>query len=177
MQKTQRELWVYKNKSLESAIKYSDLHKQQLNDQLKYKNNQLTNFALHIKEKAELLDGFFIRLKKIQRTSDRSKLDKDIQDLILLVKQNQNVNKVKLDTQKEVERIHESFAYNLDKKYPNLTEHEKKIATLLRIDLSSKNISTLLNVLPSTIDNYRHSIRKKLNIQPKANISDFLKSI
>ena len=61
-------------------------------------------------------------------------------------------------------QIHESFYENLDQKHHNLTNYDKKLAAMLKLRLSTKEISNLLNVTPKTIENSRTRLRKKLEL-------------
>ena len=62
----------------------------------------------------------------------------------------------------------------LKKKFPELTDKEKRILTLIMADLSSKEIADLLNVSANSVDMSRYRLRKKLNIEQNQSISDFL---
>lgn len=72
-------------------------------------------------------------------------------------------------------QIHESFYKNLEQKHPNLTNYDKRLAAMLKLRLSTKEISNLMNVTPKTIENSRTRLRKKLNLtNTKEDLSKYL---
>ncbi|SHL12967.1 tetratricopeptide repeat protein [Chryseobacterium polytrichastri] len=71
--------------------------------------------------------------------------------------------------------IHESFYKNLDEKHPGLTNYDKKLAAMLKLKLSTKEISDILNVTSKTIENSRTRLRKKMNLtNSKEDLSIYL---
>ncbi|KMQ59417.1 hypothetical protein ACM46_20185 [Chryseobacterium angstadtii] len=74
--------------------------------------------------------------------------------------------------------IHESFYENLDLKHPGLTNYDKRLAAMLKLKLSTKEISNLLNVTPKTIENSRTRLRKKMNLtNTKEDLAQYLNEL
>lgn len=72
-------------------------------------------------------------------------------------------------------QIYESFYKNLEQKHPNLINYDKPLAAMLKLRLSTKEISNLLNVTPKTIENSRTRLRKKLELtNTKEELSKYL---
>lgn len=65
----------------------------------------------------------------------------------------------------------------LEQRYPELTPQERRLAALLRLNLSSKEISGIMNISPKSVDQGRYRLRKKLTLQKKKNLSLFLNQI
>lgn len=74
-------------------------------------------------------------------------------------------------------QVHEDFFKKLYQVGPELTPTEIKICSLLRLNMSSKEISVLTNRTVATIDNNRASIRKKLGLQAEENLTKYLLSL
>jgi DNA-binding CsgD family transcriptional regulator len=70
--------------------------------------------------------------------------------------------------------IYGTFYSKLLEKYPDLTPNEIKLATLLRLNLSSKQISAITGQSPETIKMGRYRLRKKMNIPTNENLIAFL---
>ncbi|MDO9152715.1 MAG: helix-turn-helix transcriptional regulator [Paludibacter sp.] len=77
----------------------------------------------------------------------------------------------------EAEQVHNDFSSRLTLKFPNLTPQEKRLLVLLRIGLSSKEISPILNISPKSVEINRHRLRKKLNLNKDENLIQFIKSM
>ena len=72
---------------------------------------------------------------------------------------------------------HNQFISNLSKKYPSLTKKEIKICSLIKLQLSSKEIGVMLNLSPYSVDTYRYKIRKKIGLSSKDSMFQHLDKI
>ncbi|MHC1707799.1 MAG: tetratricopeptide repeat protein [Bacteroidales bacterium] len=72
---------------------------------------------------------------------------------------------------------HQKFNENLLKRCPSLTKSELQVCALLRINLSTKDISRLLNISAGSVDITRHRIRQKLDLDTKESLTTFLMSL
>jgi len=71
-----------------------------------------------------------------------------------------------------------SFGASLTRRSLSLTPRETDICGMIRNGLSSKEIAQLLRISVSVVENYRHSIRKKLGLANKrANLATYLRSL
>ncbi len=71
--------------------------------------------------------------------------------------------------------IHPSFIKNLSaSSNGNLSPAELRLGMLLRLNLSSKEIASVLRVTPDSIRVARHRLRKKLDLDHKEELVHFL---
>ena len=77
---------------------------------------------------------------------------------------------------KAVDQINESFFLQLTEKFPTLTGRELRLAALLRLNLSSKEIATILGIAPKSVDMKRYWLRKKMHVSGKVGLAEFLKA-
>lgn len=73
--------------------------------------------------------------------------------------------------------IYSGFLDRLESKYPQLTLSDMKLCAYLRLNLTTKEMAVLLNISPTSVDTARHRLRKKLDIDNKVNLSQFLAEI
>ena len=67
-----------------------------------------------------------------------------------------------------------NLKYNI---YPPLTEHEMRVAVMIKNELTSQKIADMLNISLHTVKTHRKNIRRKLKIQKsKVNLVSYLKS-
>ena len=71
-------------------------------------------------------------------------------------------------------KSHKSFNDNLMLHCNTLSRVELQVCSLLRVNLSTKDICRLLNISPGTVDNCRYRIRQKLGLDSKDNLTSFL---
>ena len=65
------------------------------------------------------------------------------------------------------------FVERLQTQYEKLTPKDIKMCTYLRMNLSTKEISQLLNVTIRAVEASRYRLRKKLNMGTQENLNEF----
>lgn len=159
----------------ETEIKNIELEKSRLEDVLKYKNKELMNFALHIIHKNDLLVNIKNELKIIHPND--SNISKQIRDLLLKVTQSQSLAEELNQFQENVENANKEFFVKLDEVFPDLTPNERRLAAMLRINLSSKEIASLNNISIKAVEMGRYRLRKKLDLTNNHGLSEFFKNL
>ena len=159
----------------ETELKNIELEKEKLGQELNYQKKELVNFALHIIHKNDFLISVKNELKKI-RTSD-VKTGKQIRELLLKINQSQKINADLEEFQQNVERANKDFFDALNNNFSDLTKNEKRLAALLRIDLSSKEIASLNNISIKAVEMGRYRLRKKLDLGTNESLNDFFQEI
>lgn len=69
------------------------------------------------------------------------------------------------------------FYQRLKELHPNLTDDEMRMATLMRLNLSSKEIEQVFNISNSSLMTKRYRFRKKIAIDKSLSLEDYLKSL
>lgn len=72
--------------------------------------------------------------------------------------------------EQQMNGVHREFIARIQEQYPGLTPMEVKIATLLRMNLTSPNIASLLFISPRTVELHRARIRRKMGLGAKENV-------
>jgi len=71
-------------------------------------------------------------------------------------------------------QLHKSFIDNLMTRCSTISRVELQVCSLLRVNLSTKDIARLLNISLGSIDMSRHRIRQKLGLDQTDNLTAFL---
>ena len=69
------------------------------------------------------------------------------------------------------------FLAHLTDRHPNLTQGEKHLASLLRVNLSTKEIAMLTGNTPKTINMNRYRLRKALGLSSEEDLIAYIQSI
>jgi DNA-binding NarL/FixJ family response regulator len=77
----------------------------------------------------------------------------------------------------QVENLHKNFVSRLLMRCSNLSEKEKRLAILLRLGFSSKDIAGMMNVEPKSVEVSRYRFRRKLKLDRSVNIVEYLQMI
>lgn len=73
-----------------------------------------------------------------------------------------------------VEQVHEDLFRKLKEKFPALTPRELSLCAYLRMNISSKEIATLMNISTRGVEISRYRIRKKMGLLRDDNLTDFM---
>jgi phosphate/sulfate permease len=148
-----------------------------LTNKLELKRQELNTILMNISEQKTFLEGITYDISELIGMQETDKLDVRLNDLILLLKQRMSFTKEIDDFYEQIEKIHENFQLNLIEKFPDLTDNEKRLAMLLRLNFASKEIATLMNITTKSVEIARYRLRKKLKLMERENLIEFLKSI
>lgn len=166
-----------KQKLTESELKNKALESERLKKELEFKQQDLTNFALDISRKNEFSNRTHQALKDISKSNDIDFRRKKIRELLMLTSNHLKINDDIKEFQMNVEKVNHDFFSKLEQRFPDLTNTDKQLCGLIRLQLSTKDIASVRNVSPKTIEMGRYRLRKKLNLKPEEEISNFLQEI
>lgn len=150
--------------------------RDRLRSELELRERELNTQALAIAQKNELLSDLSTDITstmKNVRTNDRSKL-KDLQGKI---ESHRRTGEDWKRFSEQLASVHEGFVRELSTICPNLSPSELRVASLLKIDLSSKEVAEVLSLGLQTVEVYRHRLRKKLLLDSSVSLSTYLQSI
>ena len=154
-------------------IKRSKLEKEKVDAELAFKKKELTTHALHLAKKNEVLENVKEKAKALK--------DKDgvsgYQELIKTINFDQQDDKNWESFTQYFEQVHKNFASNAKNKYPDISKNELRFMALLKMNLSSKEIATILNISPDGIKKARQRLRKKMGLTPQDSLENTVLSI
>ncbi|HET7360901.1 MAG TPA: hypothetical protein VFI78_03125, partial [Salinimicrobium sp.] len=102
-----------------------------------------------------------------KRNSKREILNLELRNQVLKTDLNKKLHKLlKADSDKprvhtfhsEFEKAYPHFNDSLQKVIPNITIHELKLCSLIRMNLTAKEISRLLNITPASVNKARYRL-------------------
>lgn len=161
---------------MKKELEREALEKEALNRKVLFKNGELTNFALDLSQKNELLRATDEALNDIE-----SKAPKEIAARLRLISAQINhgldINREAEVFHSHMEEEHKDFFFNLLQKFPNLTKNEKRLCAQIRLELSCKDIASLNNISVRSVEMARYRLRKTLGLPADASLSEFLKQI
>ena len=152
---------------------------QALHNAVEMKRQEVMNVALSIVEQKEYLESLSALVKKMYMTSDEKERDRIVAEMDASLKQRLSYER-DVDSQyfyAQAETLHEDFSAKLSENFPDLTQQEKRLATLLRLGFSSKYIATLMSITPKSVEIGRYRLRQKLGLSKGDNLVRFIKSI
>lgn len=76
-----------------------------------------------------------------------------------------------------IEKATPQLLSRLKARCPSLSEKELRLCVYIRTGLTTKEIASMNNVLPETINTARYRLRKKLDLPKELSLEDFLRSV
>ena len=169
--------WVQKHKKEKEISKLqlekSRMEAQQLTDQVELKNKQLTSHALNMMQKNQLLQSFSENLNFI--------LDKKGENIQTgLKKLNSEINRV-INSEKDwdtfkvyFEQVNKDFITNFKKLSDDLTTTDVRLATLIKLNMTNKEIASLLNITHQSVKNAQYRLKNKLGLTAEQDLKKFI---
>ena len=170
------ELKESQQKLMQAELENARLHELQLQHQLENKSKSLTAHTLHIISKNKMMEDIRVKLQEAQQ-EDFKDQRKKISNLIKLIDHNFVQDKDWDDFRSIFEQVHQHFFDQLQKISADLTSADIRLAALLRLNLPSKDISTILGISPDSLRISRYRLRKKLKLNQGDSLTNFILSI
>lgn len=146
--------------------------RMRMKDEILEKDKELASFALFLAKKNNSIEKISSNLQK--RKDDLKSEGKNIiEDVVKDLNQD-----IVQDSWKEFENkftmVHPGFYENIINRFSNLNQNDLKMCSLLRLNLSSKEIASIIHISPPSVDVSRSRLRKKLNLSPNENLVEYL---
>lgn len=151
-------------KNIEGALEES----KRKDIELEHKQKEITKSAMRIVRYNEILEDLNREIDKLDY--------KDKKNLVGVV------NRIKKALDKETDwesfetkfdSVHSDFFKIVQKRYPNLTQNELKHLAYIRMNLSSTEISRLMDVQKDSLRVLRSRLKRKLNLKEDIDLRDF----
>lgn len=171
----------YQLEMSEREVSELKLHQQELELQnvqsaLHSSRQEATSFAVFLRSRNELLDKIREMVKEGYKM-DAQSLVPHLKRINTFISQCQSGDKTNSALLTNIEDKNNEFLQRLVALHPKLTQGEKYLATLLRVNLSTKEISMLTGTTPKTINMNRYRLRKSLNLSSEEDLTDYLQNI
>jgi DNA-binding CsgD family transcriptional regulator len=148
---------------------------RQIEEELKHnlltKDKEITSYTINFIRKNELLEELGEKIELLKGKLPAS--SKELNSILNLV-QNNNIDKDWEDFKKIFENVHHDFFGKLLMQYPDLSPTELKLCALVYMNLSIKEMASLMGISPDSVKTSRYRLRKKLGLSQEQNLSEFI---
>jgi inorganic phosphate transporter, PiT family len=172
----QNELFQAEKTMKELELNSMQAHNTSLSNKLEQKSKKYTEILLNINEQRDFLEHINSEMEELIGTTDIKKRDEKLQHLSALLKQRMHFNREINEFYGQIEELYKGFTQALSEKFPTLTQNDLRMAILIKLNLSSKEMATLMNLSIQNMELSLNRLRNKLNISEQDNITDFIKN-
>jgi len=159
-------------KLLKNELQKVNEDNAKLEREIDFKRKEQMDIALNIINKNRFLEKLKSKIKKV---IDKPEAEKE--ELIRLKRL--IVDNLSLDKDRErfniyVNELNRDFYFRLLSRYPNLTENEQRLCSLVRLNLRSKEMASILNISTKSVEVNRHRLRKKMHLKREENLTELI---
>lgn len=157
-------------------MQLENLQKEHLQHQVENKANELANYTMLIRAKNEVLQ----RIKEIideQAAGDSTTAAGLKKSILSLIDKNLSNRNDWEQFQSFFDEANKAFTTRLKKMHPDLTPNDLRFCSFLRMNMSSKEISNLLNISERSVEVKRYRLRKRLSMEHDTNLIKYLMDI
>ena len=160
----------------ELKVRQQELELKSVQHALDNSRREATSFAVFLQSRNEMLDKIREMIKQGYKM-DLQTLIPHLKKVNAFIGQYQSGDKANSALLTNVEEKNQEFLQRLSERHPHLTQGEKHLAGLLRVNLSTKEIAMLTGNVPKTINMNRYRLRKSLNLSSEEDLTDYLQNI
>ncbi|PWA03973.1 triple tyrosine motif-containing protein [Flavobacterium psychrotolerans] len=178
----QRRLYLEKESKIrqeqyELEKEIEKLKNDKLQIKILLKDKELVNNTLQVVKKNKILNGIIQKLKDINVESFDESTKFQFTKLNKSIVKEVNADKSWKDLEMHIKNVHFDFLKRLKEKYPTISPRELDLSTYLLMNMSTKEITEIMNISRGGVELARYRLRKKLDLNKKENLIGFLMSI
>lgn len=136
---------------------------EQFRAEMNTKNQQMASQALHVLQKNQVLSQINQLLSSANQQKGAEATKRVLKKLSNLIDYGIKLDKDWEHFQQVFEQLHPQFYQNLKVQFPMLTRQDLRLCALLKLNLSNKEMATLLNISPNSVNMKRYRLRKKMD--------------
>lgn len=101
----------------------------------------------------------------------------DVQKVLSNIKINKTIEKEWENFNNYFGKMHRDFYETLAERHPDLSIQNKRLAALIKIDLSNREIGQILNITHSSVKMGRYRLKSKIGLNENQKLAEYLKGI
>lgn len=148
--------------------KQEEIYKQQI----LFKQKELTSQTLHLVQKNTFLRELKENLENLKNSPEKFKIE--FKRIVMLLKKESATDRDWEVFKSYFSEVHNDFDTKLKSLSNAITEKDLRLASFIKMNLSTKEIAAILNVLPESVLTSKYRLKKKLEIDKETDIYNFL---
>lgn len=149
------------------------LEQERLKNEIELRNRKLSAKALYLSGRNQMIEEVLLDLSQLPQLSKDASVVSHIKTL---------KNHLKTDAEWDsfithFEEVNQTFLNKLKQKHPNLTSNDIRFISYIYMNLSAKEIASLLNVTPEACRKRKERISAKMELPENSNLYDYLAAL
>lgn len=160
-------------KQLQLDMLQLEKEKIHLTGEVQERNEVLVQKTAEIVKQSEKFDKIKNQLQNLQHATEEEKALK-LRELLTTLGRDMQSEKDWKAFGVYFDQTNQDFSRNLLQRYPNLSTTEIRLAMLIRLNLSAKEIASLYNITIAGVQKSRYRLKKSLNLGAKDDLLKFI---
>lgn len=149
------------------------LRNEKLEAEINLKNAELASTTFNLVQNGERLIKIKDEILKLKGSEPAGPHANEYKKIIKMLGEN-TIGQSWEEFALHFDRVHNNFLVRIKNHHPNLTPTELKLCAYLRLNLTSKEISKIMNITTKSVELARYRLRKKLEIPSEMGLFSFL---
>ena len=171
-----RQIYLTQRELMQAELQNRQLQEEKLIQELEVKRKGLTSSTLHVIQKNQLLENLRDRLAVLVKDDKRDQ-KKQLQQLIQQINLNFNHDQYWNEFRETFGQVHQQFFDNLKSHNEELTGNDLRLLSLIKLNLASGDIATLLGISQDSLRVSRYRLKKKLALHNGESLTAFVQSL
>ncbi|MBK8566875.1 MAG: hypothetical protein IPN76_26995 [Saprospiraceae bacterium] len=169
--KKQQELMEIERQK-EQAVR--QIEEDKMKSELRHLNNLLAASTMNLVVKNEFMETIKEELKEVKRNGKSMETKQALEKIEKEIDTTLRLQEDWKQFEHHFDQVHGDFLNRLREQFQDLTPNEQKLCALLRLNLSTKEISNLMSISLRGVEIARYRLRKKLGLDLGQNLSKFV---
>lgn len=158
-------------------VRYSNLEKQKLKNELEFKNKEMATNVMSLMKKNEMLSDITSQLIEIEAKAQKEEIKSSIRKVAIEIEKSTQ-GKIWEEFEIRFKQVYSEFYDKLNQRFPNLSPNEQRLCAFLKLNLSTKEISSITGQSSRAIEMARFRLRKKIGVSAQEiNLVNFISQI
>ncbi len=163
--------WLYTKKN---KLK-QEMERERLIYELDMKKRELTTRTLLIIQKNELMETLQNKVKSLQNKAQHN--GASFTEISNLIRTNRLIDKDWDNFKSVFEQVHPDFFSKLKSLYATISPNELRMSAMMKMNLNTKEMASILNITPDSVKKARYRMRKKFDLVAELSVQDYLMSL
>ena len=168
-----QQIFRTQNELMQAELKNKQLLEENLKGQLELKSKELTTHTLQIIQKNQVLEEIKDDLTTILNDDKRDQ-KKQLRQLAQKVNLSFSHDKYWDDFRSIFDQVHPHFFNQLTQQFPDLTATDLRLIALLKMNITSADVATLLGISSDSLRVARYRLRKKIGLTEGESLSAYI---
>ncbi|MFZ4633497.1 MAG: hypothetical protein ACOYNO_04750 [Saprospiraceae bacterium] len=156
----------------EQAVR--QIEEDKMKSELRHLNSLLAASTMNLVVKNEFMETIKEELEEVKQKGKSMETKHALEKIVREIDTTLRLQEDWKQFEHHFDQIHGDFLNRLREHFSELTPNEQKLCALLRLNLSTKEISNLMSISHRGVEIARYRLRKKLGLGPGQNLSKFI---